>query len=917
MTKRNLLILTSIKETRNQSHDDCILLGEWCKDLNEEDKNFNIEHILNYHWDDRVKLKRDYKYLKNFHYQLLSELTTKLNSLHGVNYDLRYWRILLDPWLMDYVSVLFDRWETIDAACKLDKKFDVNFLQSNFLDKSLPLGMNQMHAHFSKDYFNQLLYQKIIEYNYSDSFNIKIVDTKRDLQKDLYEPFVEKESSYFFNFFRGLYNHIDKMLGNIFNKYDVVFIDSYFRYFDLIKINLAMNQFPRLFNMDFDSKSKEIESLYENQDNEARNQIKIPLNNSSKFENFILEQIIKNLPKSIVENYSSLKNISQQININTKVIMSANSHWDNLLKKFWIAHKVSQGVKFVTLEHGGSFPPLKEHFQFEEDISDKRGTWFIPWHEKHIQLPPTKLVHRNKLINKRKGSSNRYKRCSLIAYGGRRWAFRVNFYPHSYQGLKPLEDSVVFYNNLDTKIKDNFQIKLHHDLGLNEIDRFRRKLDPSKISTEKNYDKFLSNSKVIVCTYPETTFAEAMSTNIPTIMFFDKNIFERNPITDNLLNKLVEAKIIFFDAKTAAKHLNKIWDNLDVWWNSDIVLNARIEFRKQASPIDKYWISKWKTFINDHFLRNSHHKMQAYGNNFTGYLRAGIYTTRLFVQNPVESLNEIISDVRKDQNSKLFESKYNLVWCAGLPHSGTTLVEEIFDSLPYIRLNSSPLRFFNSGNLTHPHSVSREMFLSAPINKYSFFKTHSHYDPSFLEYAKQSNARIIVCLRDIRDMMISRYWHIMSNKYHWLHLKIKDLPMREGFIESLISVNEENYYSPRPIEDYFLWIKNWIEVEKKEDIKIIWYEDYVKNSIQYIYNILDYLEFSEINARHIEEKLESKRVRNKSFPLSKRLFLPGRMKSTYRSGKSGEWRELFDDNISEVFNSYIPGEISEIIDNHR
>ena len=88
-----------------------------------------IKHnIIPFHWDNRIKLKKDYDYLEKLHAELLSSLKNSLNSIHELNHDLRYWQIILDPWLMDYISILFDRWETIESAIKNYKQPRSRFL---------------------------------------------------------------------------------------------------------------------------------------------------------------------------------------------------------------------------------------------------------------------------------------------------------------------------------------------------------------------------------------------------------------------------------------------------------------------------------------------------------------------------------------------------------------------------------------------------------------------------------------------------------------------------------------------------------------------------------------------------------------------------------------------------------------------
>ena len=50
--------------------------------------------------------------------------------------------------------------------------------------------------------------------------------------------------------------------------------------------------------------------------------------------------------------------------------------------------------------------------------------------------------------------------------------------------------------------------------------------------------------------------------------------------------------------------------------------------------------------------------------------------------------------------------------------------------------------------------------------------------------AKNHNLKIIISMRDLRDMLISRYFHIMNDNSHWLHHQIKDLNFTDGFISS-------------------------------------------------------------------------------------------------------------------------------------
>lgn len=69
-----------------------------------------------------------------------------------------------------------------------------------------------------------------------------------------------------------------------------------------------------------------------------------------------------------------------------------------------------------------------------------------------------------------------------------------------------------------------------------------------------------------------------------------------------------------------------------------------------------------------------------------------------FIFHPFQTTNWFVKDLKKDIFFKNKNSKYRFVWCAGLPKSGTTLIENVFDYLPYVRLNSSILRIMGKYN---------------------------------------------------------------------------------------------------------------------------------------------------------------------------------------------------------------------------
>ena len=288
------------------------------------------------------------------------------------------------------------------------------------------------------------------------------------------------------------------------------------------------------------------------------------------------------------------------------------------------------------------------------------------------------------------------------------------------------------------------------------------------------------------------------------------------------------------------------------------------------------------------------------------YLNHANYCIKSFLTHPNQTSRELITDIRKDKTAYKFKSNIKFVWCAGLPKSGTTLIEKIFESLPYINLKYSVKRIYFPNKLDHVHGISDSMFSNMPKNKFTFLKTHSPYKEIYEKIALKNNAKIIISLRDLRDVMISRYYHVISERTHRHHDLLKDLNFEEGFIKSLGLTDLEGL---PVIEEYYNWIYNWLTVAKNKNYLVLWFEDYKIDKLKYIQSILDYINFNEYSPEQILNETQKKTEKSKKLDLSSGLKKYGRERSTFRSGQINQWKKLFNSNINKEFESKLPNKL--------
>ena len=61
------------------------------------------------------------------------------------------------------------------------------------------------------------------------------------------------------------------------------------------------------------------------------------------------------------------------------------------------------------------------------------------------------------------------------------------------------------------------------------------------------------------------------------------------------------------------------------------------------------------------------------------YLFHFLKWSKSFIERPFLTIKWLKDDFKKDKSSKKFNSINKKVWCAGLPKSGTTLIENIIE----------------------------------------------------------------------------------------------------------------------------------------------------------------------------------------------------------------------------------------------
>lgn len=539
-----------------------ILLGHWCDYENNQNKRIN-----KYHWQNRNKFKKDFNYLNSITLKLNQELAKSLNRIHNTSFSNEFWFLIINPWLSMFLSGVYDKWETLKTSINSQKITEIVFL--NLKKNPAPKDFNNYLDFYNDHYWNHNVFKDI--FKFYKKKNIKI--TFENIKKNNF--FKEKKLKK--NFFKLL---LDKFFSILPIKNQVVFIDNYFSLINFFKISIAIKQLPRIYSEFYKTFS------YPKVNSYLRSKVNLKLG-SSQFEKFISSYIPKNLPVSFLEGFSILINYSKKIKINSNLIITGNANFPTEVCRFWCALKKENKATLILNEHGGSIPTKFRYYNIFDKIFKNQISWSKPLLKNHIKLTPSKLIN---LKNLR--TNNKY--ISIITLETSQYAYycqnlQSSLILNDFEQKKKLID-ILKKNNLD------FRIKPYKDMGWHLEERYKKLYGSEKI-LNMSVKSAIKNSKLLICTYPETTFLESMISGVPTVLLYLKDIWIFKKEFSKIVNLLIKNNIIFYEPEKAAKHIIKISKNTNSWWNQENILKVRKIFHKECGDVSREWLQEWKKFI--------------------------------------------------------------------------------------------------------------------------------------------------------------------------------------------------------------------------------------------------------------------------------------------------------------------------------
>jgi putative transferase (TIGR04331 family) len=565
MNEQYTLVTTELEETWPVDGK-VLFLGEWCRLHARRQEWHKLEgHVQPYHWDDRDKLKRDFDYLQGLNQRLLLELLPIMNTLHQVNYDVDYWRLILGYWLNNYTAVLFDRWSSIEVATNAGLLLKTNvlttpdgFLASN--DTADFIRQATENPYWNHALFNLLIHQKTC-----------IVTTTIKADQNLSTLEATKACSKKSRVFKTLASQLMSFVSKYLKKNDrVTMMSTYLPRKAEWCLEVKFGQIPSYWKIPevsvfpFDATQR----IWQHR----------TLLHTDKFETLARQVLPELLPKAFVEGYKQLTRNVEDLPWpkSPRVIWTSNYHFSCELFKYWAAKKCADGCRLVIGEHGGlGTGAFNGAHSYEVSVADSYLStgWSDVKQTKIIPIGNFRQVNR-KQIPLNNGLALLV--CGIMP----RYSFDIRSMMLSSQVIDYLNDQFRFVDALQNEIKKNLLVRLYHsDYFWDQKGRWEERQPGIRLdSATRPIWEVAKGCRLFIATYNATTYIESLSLNFPTVIFWNPNHWEVKVDAQPFFDGLKEVGIFHETPESAAQHINKIWHDVTKWWQREDVQMARAHF---------------------------------------------------------------------------------------------------------------------------------------------------------------------------------------------------------------------------------------------------------------------------------------------------------------------------------------------------
>ncbi|MEE9276768.1 MAG: LIC12162 family protein [bacterium] len=563
-----------------------LFLGEWCRLHGRRGSWAGRDHeVLPYPWDDPARKARAALYCRELHAETLPLLADHLNRAHGERRGLRYWRIIIGPWLLGFIEALYDRFVCLSEALAGRPGLDTLVLDP--ASWITPRDWYEFTYLIQGDAYNLQLYSQLLE-------GMGRRHPSRPYRIPYALPFRAQT----------LPQRVRFRLKNIYSRG----LDWVGRGRPILLCEMAMPQADtwrlcRATGFRAWPMGREIlvgKSHIRAPEGGAREGLgRLPLERTGEeFPSLFVQTLPVNFPSLYLEGYAEMRDGCAPFARGVQRVLVSSQGWkSNERFKFIAAEGAERGARLVCTQHGGATGTC-DHSPMEEMIVEGVDD-FISWGFSKSEAPKAVPLPDPKLQRLMQGGSGEREAGGGVLFVGNtfpRYAVSFRTQPISSQVLSYIKWQLRFFRALPEELRRKVLVRPYPG----DVD-WRHKDRLSDEFTGLRFDDFsqgiirrLESCRLLVVDNPQTTLVEALALNRPTVLFYDTALWGMRPHAERLFGLLAEAGILCHDPEAAASHVLRVKEDPETWWGGEAVQRARREFLEGMVIEEPDWVGAWK-----------------------------------------------------------------------------------------------------------------------------------------------------------------------------------------------------------------------------------------------------------------------------------------------------------------------------------
>jgi putative transferase (TIGR04331 family) len=500
---------------------------------------------------------------------IFPDLVSFLGVYHGVKYSDRYWRIVIDHWLLRTIDFIQLRYKKIEKALAFESVSKVIVPSERVIDCPESTSIDFFHTLYDEP-FSALVDGEIIRILALKFTGVQVEEKSLRVDGFPAKKSIVSSRSKVKIFLESFANFMTRILCR---DTDAFFLNTYLPRFKEFLLQISFGQVPSIYKVP--PWTANLSDL------KTRNLCIGSSQTSTDLENCVRNLIFKLIPKCYLEDYKMIDHLADKIHWpkNPKFICTANDYDTNDFFKIWAAKKVEGGTPYYVIQHGNNFESSRYIIAPEIEYSDRYITW--GWNHKANCAPG--FVVRGTVRR-----SDKYKKSGTLLMMASFLKSNIMTETKAEWNSIQISDQKKFLKLLNFEVQEKLVFRiLRHDLRLPETleswkDFFAEaKINASIESSTRSLSKSFMCSRVVVFAYFSTGFLECLAVERPAICFWqnDLNYFADCVIED--FRQLERVGLIHFTPESAAKHVNKHWDDVLSWWNNPEVKCVRQDFAEK------------------------------------------------------------------------------------------------------------------------------------------------------------------------------------------------------------------------------------------------------------------------------------------------------------------------------------------------